>query len=211
MKRILLAILIFNFFFILKGNSTTFTIQAGYMGQLVFFPNSITNAQVGDTIKFLWSSGSHTTTSVTVPSGAATWDHPMTSTDTVYKYVITVAGVYMYKCTPHLSFGMAGTFTALPSGIHKIGTVVNEYQLAQNYPNPFNPVTAINFSIPQNNFVSLKIYDVSGKEIQTIVNGELPSGSYKYIFDASSISSGIYFYKLASGDFVDVKRMALIK
>lgn len=77
-----------------------------------FSPSSITNVAVGDTMRWVWVSGVHTTTSTTIPAGAATWDSPMTSTNTVFEYKVTVAGTYNYKCTPHAAMGMIGSFVA---------------------------------------------------------------------------------------------------
>ena len=86
----------------------------------------------------------------------------------------------------------------------------------QNYPNPFNPVTVINYNIPVSGIVSLKVFDMLGREVRSLVNNFVTSGSYSVNFDGSSLSSGIYFYKLEaegfSGQkFVSTKRMVLIK
>jgi photosystem II stability/assembly factor-like uncharacterized protein len=86
-----------------------------------------------------------------------------------------------------------------------------DYKLSQNYPNPFNPVTKINFEVPQQGLVTLKVYDIMGREITTLVNEVKSPGSYNVDFDASRLSSGTYFYKLISGNFVETKKMLLIK
>jgi len=90
-----------------------------------------------------------------------------------------------------------------------------EFSLSQNYPNPFNPTTTIRFTIPELRFTTLKIYDVLGNEIASLVNEELPSGEYEVEYNpASGIrypASGIYFYQLRSGDFINTKKMVLIK
>ena len=86
-----------------------------------------------------------------------------------------------------------------------------KYSLSQNYPNPFNPVTNLEFGIPKLGFVSLKIYDVLGKEVATLVNENLSPGTYKYSFNASNLSSGIYFYRIKAGDFVQTRTMMLLK
>jgi photosystem II stability/assembly factor-like uncharacterized protein len=91
------------------------------------------------------------------------------------------------------------------------GEVPKEYSLLQNYPNPFNPVTKIKFSIPGPGLALLKIYDVLGKEISTLVNEELKPGTYEAGWNASNNPSGIYFYKLTSGDFTQTRKMILIK
>lgn len=85
------------------------------------------------------------------------------------------------------------------------------YELSQNYPNPFNPVTKINFSIQKQGFVTLKVYDMLGREVASLVNEFKQAGYYSMDFNASGLSSGIYFYKLQANDFTDIKKMVLIK
>ncbi|HEY7751282.1 MAG TPA: T9SS type A sorting domain-containing protein, partial [Ignavibacteriaceae bacterium] len=86
-----------------------------------------------------------------------------------------------------------------------------EFSLFQNFPNPFNPATIIEFQIANSGFVSLKVYDVLGNEIATLVNEEKPAGSYQVNFDATGIPSGVYFYKLNAGEFSQTKKMILMK
>lgn len=93
----------------------------------------------------------------------------------------------------------------------QVSTIAKEYNLSQNYPNPFNPTTKITFAIPQNGFVSLKVYDVSGKEVMTLVNKTMTLGTYSVDFNGAFLSSGVYFYRLESGNFVETKKMMLIK
>lgn len=85
------------------------------------------------------------------------------------------------------------------------------FALAQNYPNPFNPNTVIGFQIPVAGFVSIKIYDINGKEVSELVNENLKAGEYKVNFDARALTSGIYFYKLAAENFTQTKKMLLVK
>ncbi len=92
-----------------------------------------------------------------------------------------------------------------------LNLIPEKYELSQNFPNPFNPETKINFSLPQQTKVTLKIYDILGKEVAILVNEIKPAGSYDVIFNASSISSGVYFYKIEAENFTDIKRMMLIK
>ncbi len=86
-----------------------------------------------------------------------------------------------------------------------------DFILKQNYPNPFNPTTVISYQIPVSGNTTLKIYDVLGNEVATLVNEEKPAGSYEVNFDARGLSSGIYFYKLQTGSFVETKKMILMK
>ena len=101
----------------------------------------------------------------------------------------------------------------------------NKFELSQNYPNPFNPSTTIKYTIPnvtlglssraesrdEGSRVQLKVYDVLGNEVATLVNEYKSAGSYEVSFDASGLSSGIYFYKLRAGSFVEAKKMILVK
>jgi hypothetical protein len=85
------------------------------------------------------------------------------------------------------------------------------YALEQNYPNPFNPMTNIRFQIPTSGFVSLKIYDILGNEVATLINETMQAGTYNVKFDATKLNSGVYFYTLRSGDFVSTKKLILLK
>ncbi|AFH50630.1 5'-Nucleotidase domain protein [Ignavibacterium album JCM 16511] len=89
--------------------------------------------------------------------------------------------------------------------------VVTNYALEQNYPNPFNPSTKIKFQLPKNDFVTLKVYDILGNEVTTLVNEEKAQGRYEINFDASNLSSGVYIYKIKAGEFVSSKKMLLLK
>ncbi len=91
------------------------------------------------------------------------------------------------------------------------GNLPQEFSISQNYPNPFNPTTKINFSVPNTSFVKLKVYDVLGKEVATLVNQEMNSGNYVIDFDASSLASGLYIYKIQAGSFSTSRKMMLMK
>ncbi|NOS84410.1 MAG: T9SS type A sorting domain-containing protein, partial [Ignavibacteria bacterium] len=96
-------------------------------------------------------------------------------------------------------------------GIEPISNIIpQKFALYQNYPNPFNPSTTIKFDLPRNDFVKIKIFDIIGREVD-MFSSELGAGSYKYEFNATNLSSGVYFYKLESNFYTDVKRMILIK
>jgi photosystem II stability/assembly factor-like uncharacterized protein len=97
-------------------------------------------------------------------------------------------------------------------GVNNItGNIPSEFKLEQNYPNPFNPVTTINYSLPKASNVSIKIYDVLGNEVMNIVNEFKQSGNYSASIDASSLASGVYFYKMEAGSYKDAKKMILVK
>jgi len=94
---------------------------------------------------------------------------------------------------------------------NETGLIPDKFALAQNYPNPFNPVTNISFSLPKSSNVTMKVYDVLGNELKTLVNEFKNAGTYNVNFDASSLSSGVYFYKIQAGDFTEVKKLTLVK
>jgi len=85
------------------------------------------------------------------------------------------------------------------------------FALSQNYPNPFNPATTISYDVPKSGIVALKVYDVLGREVALLVNEQKQPGSYRVKFDGSSLSSGVYFYRLQAGSFVDTKKLVLLK
>ncbi len=110
---------------------------------------------------------------------------------------------------------MREMFMTISSGVVFVHNINNEipgnYLLHQNYPNPFNPSTKIKFELPTSGFVSIKLYDVSGKEISTIVNENLSAGVKETDFDASNLSSGVYFYIIRTNNFTQTKKMVLLK
>ncbi len=99
----------------------------------------------------------------------------------------------------------------LPPGLEPDPPVVSSFKLEQNYPNPFNPSTTISWQLPVDAFVSLKVYDILGNEVASLMNEEKPAGIYAVEFDASTLSSGTYFYRLEAGNFVETRKMILLK
>jgi ATP-dependent helicase YprA (DUF1998 family) len=101
------------------------------------------------------------------------------------------------------------------SELRKKGTSNNRvelnYTLAQNYPNPFNPTTQIKYSIKENGLVSIRVFDVLGKEVAVLIKEEQPAGEHRVNFDGSNLSSGIYFYTITAKDFHQTKKMLLVK
>jgi len=95
--------------------------------------------------------------------------------------------------------------------VEEDGRQPSVFSLEQNYPNPFNPSTTIKFNIPEQEFVTLKIYDVMGNEVAVLLNEEKQAGSHSIDFDASRLASGTYFYKLQAGNNIETKKMILLK
>ncbi len=120
----------------------------------------------------------------------------------------------------HTPYMMNNNSASFPSGtvMRNFVTAVNEitnspkdFTLYQNYPNPFNPTTTIKYSIPREGKVTLKVYDVIGKEVATLVNGEKSAGTYNVTFNAAKLASGIYFYRLETESFISIKKLILLK
>jgi enterochelin esterase-like enzyme len=102
-------------------------------------------------------------------------------------------------------------FKQTATAVEKKRELVTTYDLAQNYPNPFNPVTNISYQLAKGGYVTLKIYNLLGYEIATLVNEYRPQGRYKIKFDASNLASGVYFYKMQAGSFSDTKKFIFMK
>ena len=102
-------------------------------------------------------------------------------------------------------------YTGSATGIKTEPNIPVAFHLSQNYPNPFNPTTTIEYSIPQPEFVTIKVYDILGREVKTLVNRQMQKGSYKLNFDGSGLASGIYFYRIKSGSFIQTKKAVLLK
>ncbi|MCX6164599.1 MAG: T9SS type A sorting domain-containing protein, partial [Ignavibacteriae bacterium] len=97
------------------------------------------------------------------------------------------------------------------SGITKTEETANSYKLEQNYPNPFNPVTKINYSIPKSSNVTINIFDILGQKVSSLVDERQDAGTYSVDFNASELSSGVYYYKIEAGEFSSFKKMTLVK
>jgi len=126
------------------------------------------------------------------------------------RFVLSDSCFALYSSLSQADIWSAPGCSGIVSGIYNNRTPVN-YSLKQNYPNPFNPTTNIRYEIPKSEFVKLVIYDVLGREIETLVNEKLSAGTYIAAFNASKYSSGIYFYKMETESFSDTKKMLLIK
>ncbi|MBX7047444.1 MAG: T9SS type A sorting domain-containing protein [Ignavibacteria bacterium] len=116
-------------------------------------------------------------------------------------WIVGKNGVILKTTTGGVVTGFTQTSSEIP----------DKFSLSQNYPNPFNPSTQINYELPITNYVSLKVYDNLGNEVETLVAEKQNTGSYSVDFNATSLPSGIYFYKLTTEKFSETKKMILIK
>ena len=109
--------------------------------------------------------------------------------------------------------GTPGRKNSVVTSLDEINKVIipEKFSLSQNFPNPFNPSTKIQFTLSSQQNTTLKIYDILGNEIETLVSGIKPAGVYEVMLDATNLPSGVYFYKLQAGEFVGTKKMILLR
>ena len=160
-------------------------------------------------IELSMDNGVNWSTIVGSTPNTGTYSWIVTATDSSDECIVRITNVennYIYDISDN-------TFTIdIISNMEEVlEGIPTEFDLTQNYPNPFNPSTTLAYSIPKESHVSLKIYDVMGREVVELVNGKQTAGAYSVEFDAASLASGTYFYKLTAGEFVSVKKMVLLK
>jgi plastocyanin len=180
-----------------------------------FSPSSIT-INIGDTVKFVLES-IHDAREV----NQATWNANGTTSNGGFDLpfgggtvVLTQTGIHYYVCVPHASIGMKGTITVnSATGVKTISeTIPDNFILMQNYPNPFNPSTAISFDLARTARVSLKVYNVLGQLVATLLDDVKQPGSYKVSFNAATLGSGMYFYRLLTdAGFSESRKMLVVK
>ncbi|MBS1518846.1 MAG: T9SS type A sorting domain-containing protein [Bacteroidetes bacterium] len=182
--------------------------------------SSFTSAVSGNNVTLSWTTASETNNSgfdIERSTVSGAWSKvgnvngngtSTTSHDYTFSDRNLASGNYSYRLK-QIDFNGNFEYFNLTNEVN-IG-IPNRFELSQNYPNPFNPSTKINYNLPVDGDVSIKIFDISGKEVMTLVNEVKTAGYYSVSFNASSLSSGIYFYTLNAGDFSSTKKMTLIK
>lgn len=172
---------------------------------------------------FLWDSNFYAVSyriqlSTDMGFGTLTYDTTIANTPFVIRQGVLAHTVkYYWRLKAYNSLGESPwstvfNFTVSPVGINIIsGEIPKDYKLYNNYPNPFNAQTKFRFQIPKNGLVKLKIYDLSGKEIETLIDGNLTAGSYEINWHSGSLASGVYFYSIETSGFRDVKRAVILK
>lgn len=177
--------------------ATTHTIQVGVASGLTFTPNSITGVAIGDVIHWVWVSGTHSTVSQGIPSGAAAWDNAISASSTTFDYTITTAGTYNYQCGPHGS-NMTGTFTVSgATGLVDKTTLV--YATFELSPNPVSDVLSMKFNAEKSFKANLLVFDANGKE-KMDKKIEVLNGENSYSFSFAHFPKGIYYLTLMDGN-----------
>jgi len=129
---------------------------------------------------------------------------PLPEGKQIYMYIVVND---MYGNRMHSNISSYSTVTT----VQKQNNPIDEFTLSQNYPNPFNPATTISFALPVQSFVSLKIFDLLGREVATLVSEKLSAGTYTRQWNAANVASGFYFYRLRAGNSIETKKMIFLK
>jgi predicted GH43/DUF377 family glycosyl hydrolase len=152
---------------------------------------------------------------VLVSGGGESWDAQRTCIGTVLLVRDTLHMWYDGWRTPYTlyqySIGHAWSKVVITSVPDRRQELPRQFMLAQNYPNPFNPTTTIRYGLPERSRMTLSVFNTLGQEVATLVNGEYEAGFHETTFDASGFSSGVYFYRLRAGDFVETKKLLVLK
>jgi plastocyanin len=159
------------------------------------FNPAVFTVNVGDTIMWFWDSGSHTTTSTTIPAGAASWSQAINQNSPAYTYVVTVAGSYDFVCLPHQSMGMMGHFTAnVTTGIEELAAGL---QLSQHIK---DGQLTISYALPETGSAKVNIYNLIGTPLHTVDANNRSAGTYNEVLDLTNFPDGIYITELVYGN-----------
>jgi plastocyanin len=167
-----------------------------------------THITVGDTVRWVNNSISHHTST----SDTRIWSSGVINPGATYSREFLTPGVFPYQCSIHVAFGMRDTIHVGTTGVDDPQPAMpGNYELSQNYPNPFNAQTTIKYDLLVDSEITLSVYDLVGRKIETLVAGEQTAGHHEISWDASAFPSGVYFYQIQAGDFTQTKRATLLK
>jgi hypothetical protein len=210
------------------GNSRLFFIKPNFKARVILppLPGTPTLTQPANgastlrTITFKWNTVQYATScklQIANDNGFATIIKDTTVVPDSARFVFIPGGTHYWRVA---GINIAGqgpwsavwSFTVYPLGINQNSSEIpKEFALYNNYPNPFNPKTTIKFDLPKLSFVTMKVYDISGKEIEVLANQNMEGGVYEFSWNATKYASGIYFYRITAGDYIATKKMILLK
>ena len=139
------------------------------------------------------------------------WDSGLLAEDDTYTYTFSLAGVFPYHCTVHPSM-MDTIVVGNPTDVNdQSSSLPDRFEVSQNYPNPFNAQTEIEYSLPRESHVRIEIYNLLGQNVETLVDDTRQAGYHQVVWDATNVPTGVYFYRIAAGDFTQTRKMLLMK
>jgi plastocyanin len=202
MKRELLGSILATALIFSSSANAAATVHTITVADFNFSPATGLTVQLGDTVRWVWASGAHTTTSTGIPTGAASWDQPITSANMSYSYVPTVSGTYSYVCTPHSSMGMIGSFvvtnaTAVPQTPAETGFMIT--------PNPARSVISVRSA---GSSPAVNALDMSGRLLplqQVSVSGG------DRVFSVANLPAGLYIIQVRSGNGLETRKLVVEK
>ena len=183
-----------------NGNNWTLKLNDGRINSFLTFGSNIFAGSVGNGV---WRSTNYGNSWTQINNGLGSGAYNVLSlgADDQYLFAGTVSSSIWRRPLSEIVTDVSSEFNLQPT----------EFSLAQNFPNPFNPSTTISFSIPNEELVSLKVFNSLGEEVADLVNETKPAGNYSVSFNASKLSSGVYFYQLKTGEYTAVKKMVLLR
>lgn len=194
---------IFALALVVSAHATTTIIQ---VADFSFTPNNVT-VNVGDTVKWQWVSGSHTTTSNGVPTGAFTWNSSINSAIPTFTYPVTQAGLYLFHCVPHASTMTGSIMANIPSGVSNINPFSNSFSVLNN---PVKDHFTVSLNLNEAAAVRLSLVDLMGKEVAVLANENMPAGNFTpTYYMESQIQKGYYFLVAKIGDASITKKIVV--
>lgn len=200
MKKIYLLFLLPLCFCSLQAYAVVRTVE---VENFQFSPASLT-VNVGDTIRWVWVSGAHTTTSSAIPAGAATWNKAMNQSSQTFMYRVTTAGIYNYVCTPHAP-GMAGSFTA--SGVSGVSGAVPAEPAFVLKGSVVREEFIIDLDIARSAQVSIQLYNLVGRLVRTCSDARRETGTYQETYYVGDLPKGLYLLAVKVGNQQTTRRL----
>jgi len=204
---------------IFSVSNGTFSIQSSRLISVIQ-PNGGEVIQGGSNYEIQWSSNDveHIKIEYSINNGAS-WNSIIDSVPSVGIYIWNVPNIQTIQGRVKISDITMTSISDVSDNSFRIDYTVDvnnwntitEFELYQNYPNPFNPTTVISFSLPETEFVTIKVYNILGDEVAVLLNAEVPSGYYSVEFNSNGLVSGTYFYRIQTGSFADTRKMILLK
>ena len=192
------------------ASPTLATVRIVNIGDFFFSPDTVA-VSVGDTVRWTHIGAFlHTTTSNTL-----IWDSGTMNNGDTFEFQFNIAGSFPYHCSFHPTsmngiINVAGG-TWVRDDSRTPGEIPESFGLEQNYPNPFNPSTTIDYALPRSAYVRLEVYNVLGERVSVLRDGVQDEGYHSVVFEGKGLPSGIYFYRLRAGDFVQTRKFMLLR